>query len=229
MKFQKFMLMNEAGDLNGGGGAPGNADGSNQTTNQPNELDTLKSQLEALRGDFDAVKKNRDEILTEKKKLELVQKERASKSLEEQGDFKTLWENEKTRAVELDKTLNSIKEEEQSSREKLILDAKTEEAFKALGGRDKFHNPEDIKRGLVEKIVINPETGKFDEAGLKQFADDFRSRLGYTLKSSVDDIPRDAGNPMAKAGGEKSKEELKKMTFNERLAYATTQSEKGKK
>lgn len=194
-------LMNAAGEGDGGGG-------SGEGTPDVKTIEQLQKQVEELSSKLNQTEEVKNKINSDYENLKKEFESKKMAKLEEAGDYKTLWENEKKVREQVEQTMREIEEDNKNQKAKILEEAKLEAAYARLGGRDKFYDPEDIRAGKLELIVIDPKTGKWSEAGLKLFEDDFRSRKAHALKSA-DKV----GGAAVKPGAE---EDISKLSFQER-------------
>lgn len=157
-----------------------NDEGQSQAT-----LEEVQAQIASLTEALESEKKSKERILEESKKykegyqsfksekeeLAKKKKEEEEARLIKEGQFQTIIEQRESRISELEESLGSLKSEVES-RDTAIVNFKKAAAFeRALGGkmkRDAYWSHVDF-----DKIAVNPESGKIDEASLKATADGF--------------------------------------------------------
>lgn len=188
------LLMNANEDGGAGAGAGSNNQASGDNTQQPVVDDIAK-----IKAEFEAVKKKNAEILAEKKKLgeelnrlKSQNSEEAKKKAEEEKNFEALYKitlEEKKGALE---RLDMIEKAQMAEKEKVVKTQMWNAFTKELGAD--LHDP-----AVAEKLVqwdkfVSDEQSKygFNEDGIKQAVNEFRTKHSYLLKSEQKQMPADA-------------------------------------
>ena len=212
--YQNGLLMNANEDGGAGAGAGANNQASGDNTNQPVVEDIAK-----IKAEFEAIKKNRDEILAEKKKLgeelnsiKSQNSQEAKKRAEEEKNFEALYKitlEEKKGALE---RLDMIEKAQMAEKEKVVKTQMWNAFTKELGAE--LHDA-----AVAEKLVqwdkfVSDEKSKygFNEDGIKQAVNEFRTKHSYLLKTEQKQMPADSAKSTA--------DDPSKLSFAERAQKA---------
>lgn len=176
-----------------GGGTTNNQGGADDNNAGGDELSKIKAEMEAL-------KKHRDEVLTEKKRLSEELKaikqsttESELKKAQADNNFEKLYNI----TLEAKKEIQSKFEELNRTVEETKMKAtKTHmwNTFKKELGSE-LHDP-----SVAEKLVqwdkfVPDEKGEFNPEGIKQAVSEFRQKHSYMLKTDGKQMPADAAKP----------------------------------
>lgn len=143
----------------------------------------------------------------DKKQKDLEESEAKSK-----GDWKTLVEARDAKIAELSK-LNQDLSGELTGVKGQITDAKKLSAFeKKLGG--KLKQEEYYEFVDLDKIAVDPETGKIDDASLAAYTNDFSTKFKDLISFGKGKLPDEAG----KRAGQLTYEEWLKLPVAEKRA-----------
>lgn len=184
---QNHLLYAPAGEgsAGAGGGEGSAAEGGSQT---PNEVETLRSEIEKLRNHNSTLL---GEVKTTKQKLKEIEDAKTSAQEEEaqkSQNFKQLFEITKEKLSKLE---NDVKERENREAElqKKVLKTKQEEAFKKELGSE-LVSDEFLKLVNWEKVVVDPtitDKIEFNRDGLSQAVEEFKTKFGTSvLKTSTE-------------------------------------------
>lgn len=189
-------------NANEDGGAGAGAGVEKQVGGEQNQESVTSDVVKEL----EAVKRAKEEILSEKKKLqaELEQIRKASneenkKKLTEEKNFEALLKIELEAKRELETKLEAIERAQHEEKTKLVKTSMKQLFMKELGSD--VHNQE-LVDSLVDwsKFVVDEKSAfGFNADGVKQAVNDFRSKHSYLLKQGEVKTPQNA----AKSGTSK--------------------------
>ena len=207
---QRFLMSPEA-DISGGGAGDNKEKASGDQSQK-----SVTDDVEKLKAELEAIKKNKEEILSEKKKLseelnsfKKQNSEAEKKKLHEEKNFEKLLQIELEAKKELMDKLELIERTQTEEKTKLVKTQMWSVFQKELGAE--LHN-QDLANSLVDwsKFVADEKSKYgFNEDGIKQAVNEFRTKHSYLLKSGDVKVPSNA----AKSTGEN-----KGKSFAERMA-----------
>jgi len=230
MKFRKYPLMNKVDDETGaagGAGAGNESGGADDTTGKENlggdQDSTGKGEdaIAKIKAEYDArieaMDAKNSELLNElkssKSKLKEIEdnsKKAEMDKLEANGDLEKILEITKRELEGIKQELADKEEAEMSKREELLKEARVAE-FKKRMGDVEFHDfDEAVKSVDLSKFIM--EDSGWNEEGVKQAIEDFKTNKHYHFKSKKPDPNADA------AGGKKHTKETDYQTFLKELA-----------
>lgn len=219
-------LMNRNNNLNGfamnensEGGAGSGSDNANQGSADNSNKASGSDELATLKAELESLKRNRDEILAEKKKvkdelnnIKTLSAEEKRKKAEAEKDFEKLYSFELEAKKELMSKLEMIEKAQNEEREKVVKTQMWSAFKKELGS-------ELADESLAEKVVdwqkfVVDEQSKygFNEQGLKIAVDEFRSKYSFMLKQDTKSVPQNAAKSTA--------DDVSKLSFAERAKKA---------
>lgn len=213
-KFEMGRLMNSESDSGAGGaGGTGNQGGAEQesktVSHDPAELLKKLEAIERTNKDLFAETK---QLKAEKKLREDSDKEKSKKEAEADRNFEKLYQIEIEAKRELAEKLESYERTQSEERTKIIKTQMWNAFQKELGVE--LVDPE-LAMSLVnwDKFQVDEQSKYgFNEDGIKQAVNEFRTKRSYLLKSVESKTPQNAAKSTASDPSKKS--------FAERMADA---------